>query len=125
VGRWVDEGRCIDSPPLPDIDEEDEEDERGVIGENFCHPPLLLPPWRTLEFPRDVEPCAGRSKPRVEPAAPPGLPDCCPPITLAVSRPFATARFELAAALPRDEKNCWFRAAFRVVDAAAARPLAE
>jgi hypothetical protein len=45
---------------LPDADpliagEEDGEAERGDIGENFCHPLLLLAPVRSFELPRTDE----------------------------------------------------------------------
>lgn len=42
------------------------------------------------------------------------------------SRPFPNDRpFDPLAGLPRDEKKCWFCDTFRVVEAAAGRPLAE
>jgi hypothetical protein len=41
-----DDARPADSLALPDSPRPGSEDERGVIGENFCQPPLLLPPPR-------------------------------------------------------------------------------
>jgi hypothetical protein len=39
--RGEEDARPEDSPALPDSGRPDEDDDRGAIGENFCHPPLL------------------------------------------------------------------------------------
>lgn len=102
------------------------------MDENFCQPPLL--PREAFELPgRASEPkfellCA--SEPLTEPLSL-VWPECWnPPLelpfpTLPVSRAKVDLAFEPPAAAPRLEKKCWFCDTLRVVEAAAARPLAE
>jgi hypothetical protein len=98
------------------------------MDENFCQPPLL--PRAPLELPgRD-------SVPRFEllrvsePLSLDWLERWNPPLELPFpTRPVSRAKVDLAfeppAVAPRFEKKCWFCDTLRVVEAAAARPLAE
>ncbi len=117
---------------------DDSEEERAVIGENFCQPPLLLISRAEVELPelpgRGADP--EFKLPRAsEPLSEFALECWNPPLELAFELAFpdrATSRlfsihlpFDADDVALRAEKKCWFCDTFRVVDAAAARPLAE
>jgi hypothetical protein len=138
--------RPADSPALPDPDSEDE---REGIGENLCQPPpLLFPLSRADVEPPELPRVSGRDEELFcgpverDPAAVfcPDWPKRWDPLFERLfelmfelllpgretSRLFpADLLFDAAAVVPWAEKKCWFCDTFRVVEAAAGRPLAE
>lgn len=126
------------SPPREDSARLDSDDERGDIGENFCQPPLLLPLAREVDEPLSaVE--LDRSNPRLVLEFELPLRDSSRPLPIELrfdelpidalpfdDRPLAELPLkDRPAVVPRAEKKCWFCDTFRVVEPAAARPLAD
>jgi hypothetical protein len=102
---------------------------------NFCQPPLLAPPALAADpallLPRASEFWLKRWKPLLELVFEPEVElVLAPAVVPLASRPLPADLVGVAVlrndtVLLRPEKKCWFSDTFRVVDAAAARPLAE